>query len=255
LLALTGAGGGIVSVPLLVFSLNLSIAEAAPIGLLSIALAAGSAATLELRAGIVRYKAAALIAGCGILFAPLGLWLAQRTPNTALTLLFSAVLAYVALRMFRQAHRELDTLGWTDDRPPPPCQLDTVRGKLRWNAPCARSIMLSGGIAGFLSGLIGVGGGFVIVPALRGFTNLDIKSVVATSLAAIALISAGGVAIAASHGLVNWDHAWPFSVGAVTGILFGRMVAKRLAGPHLQQSFAIFALLVAIGLTARLLIF
>ena len=137
LLSLTGAGGGIVSVPLLVFALHLSIAEASPIGLLAVMLAAGVGAVVGLRMGIVRYKAAGLMAGCGVVFAPLGIWLAQRLPNAWLTVLFAGVLVFVALRILQQANRELDALGWADDRPSPPCQLDKMRGKLRWTAPCA----------------------------------------------------------------------------------------------------------------------
>lgn len=254
LLALTGAGGGIVSVPLLVFALHLTIAEASPIGLLAVMLAAGVGAVLGLRAGIVRYKAAGLMAGCGVVFAPLGIWLAQRLPNAWLTVLFAAVLAFVAIRMLRQANHEMDALGWVDDRPPPPCELDKMRGKLRWTAPCARSIMVAGSVAGFLSGLLGVGGGFVIVPALRGLTNLDIKSIIATSLAAIALVSAAGVIMAASHELVNWGHAWPFAAGAAVGMLAGGVVTQRLAGGRIQQAFAVFALAVAAGLLLKLVL-
>lgn len=107
--------------------------------------------------GIVRYKAAGLMAGCGVVFAPLGIWLAQRLPNAWLTVLFAGVLVFVALRILQQANREPDALGRADDRPSPPCQLDKMHGKLRWTAPCAHSIMLAGSMAGFLSGLLGMG--------------------------------------------------------------------------------------------------
>ncbi len=253
LLALTGAGGGILSVPLLSFALNISIAEASPISLLAIMLAAGVGSILGLRAGTVRYKAAGLMAACGVVFAPLGIWSAQRLPNSWLTLIFSIVLAYVAWQMLRQAKYEI--MGLTDsivDRLNPPCRIDEMRGKLIWTTPCAYSIMATGSIAGFLTGLLGVGGGFVIVPALRRFTNLEMKSIVATSLAIIAIVSTGGVIMATAHGLISWKHAWPFAAGAALGMLSGRVLAFRLAGPRIQQVFAVFALLVAVGLLLKL---
>jgi uncharacterized membrane protein YfcA len=252
LLALTGAGGGIISVPLLVFALHLSIAEASPISLLAIFLAAGGSAVLGLREGIVRYKAAVLMAGCGAMFSPLGVWLAQRLPDAWLTVIFAFVLAFVSLRMFRHATPEMDVMRTTDDKPPPPCQIDKVRGKLKWTAPCALSITAAGSLAGLLSGLLGVGGGFVIVPALRGVTNLDIKSIVATSLAVIAVVSASSLMVVASHGLVRWDLAWPFSIGAVGGMLAGKALAHHLTGPRVQQSFAALSLFVAAGLLCKL---
>ena len=66
ILALTGAGGAIVAVPLLIFGLHLSVQQAAPIALLAVGLSAGLGAVLGLREGKVRYKAAALMAACGI---------------------------------------------------------------------------------------------------------------------------------------------------------------------------------------------
>ena len=106
-LALTGAGGAIIAVPLLVFGLHLGMAQAGPVGLLAVALAATLGAALGWREGLLRYKAAALMAGAGLLTSPPGLWLAQRIPNAPLTVLFALVLGAVAWRMFAQASREL----------------------------------------------------------------------------------------------------------------------------------------------------
>ena len=103
LMGLTGAGGGILSVPLLVFVLHLTVAEAAPIALSAIALAAGVGALMGLRDHILRYKAAGLMALFGLLLSPLGLWLAQRVPNGPLLILFGCVLLSVSIRLFRQA--------------------------------------------------------------------------------------------------------------------------------------------------------
>ena len=103
ILALTGAGGGILAVPLLVFGLHLSIMQAAPVGLIAVGSAAAIGAVLGLREGLVRYRAAALIGITGMLLAPLGVRLARLIPNQPLMVAFSIVLAGVAWRMFRQA--------------------------------------------------------------------------------------------------------------------------------------------------------
>ncbi|MEB0135151.1 sulfite exporter TauE/SafE family protein [Actimicrobium sp. CCC2.4] len=252
ILALTGAGGGILAVPLLVFGAGLGMAETGPIGLLAVGLAATLGALLGLRNKTVRYKAALLIAGVGIVCSPFGLWLAQRTPNRPLTIVFAAVLLYVAFRTFMKT-RPATSTRVPLTTPVPPCMLDDTRGKLSWTAPCAWSLALSGMAAGLLSGLLGVGGGFVMVPALQRYTNLSAQSVVATSLAVISLVSMSGVIASAVTGHLQWAVAIPFSVGAVLGMLAGRQLAARLAGPQLQRSFALVSAVVALALLVRAL--
>ena len=250
LMGLTGAGGGILSVPLLVFVLHLPIAEAAPISLSAIALSAGVGALLGLKNKILRYKAAGFMALFGLLLSPLGLWVAQRVPNAPLLLLFSCTLFFVSTRLLTQARREIHHLP-NSIRKPPPCLLNPEVGKLHWNIPCARALVFSGGLAGFLSGLLGVGGGFVIVPALKRYTDLPVQSIVATSLGVLAIISGGGVVFSAISGNFDFGLAAPFSLGALFGLLVGRSLGKKLSGPRLQQIFAILTFGVAISLTIK----
>jgi uncharacterized membrane protein YfcA len=252
ILALTGAGGGILAVPLLVFGAGLSMAQAGPIGLLAVALAAALGAVMGLKQGTVRYKAALLIAGAGILCSPLGLWLAQRTPNRPLSMVFAAVLLYVAWRVYQRATAASSNTGGTTQAAPP-CRLDIQRGKLNWTAPCARALAMSGLLAGGLSGLLGVGGGFVMVPALQRYTDLNTQSILSTSLAVIALVSFSGVAASAATGHLQWAIALPFSAGALVGMTSGRLLAARLAGPVLQQAFALVSAGVAVALFIRAL--
>ena len=251
ILALTGAGGGILAVPLLIFGLHLTVAQAGPISLLAVAIAAGVGAALGLRAGIVRYRAAGMIASTGVIMSPIGIWLAQRIPNTPLTLLFVCILIYVSVRMLRQAASELHGTEVMTMRTAPPCQVDPAVGRLRWSLPCARALMFSGTLAGLASGLLGVGGGFVIVPALKTVTDLGMRSIVATSLAVLMLVSAGGVTAAAIGGHLAWPLALPFAAGAIVGMYVGGLFSGYLAGPRLQQTFAVVALVVAAGLLLR----
>lgn len=249
ILAVSGAGGGIIAVPLLVFGLNLPIREAGPIGLLAVGAAAGLGTILGLRKGIVRYRAAALIGACGILAAPAGVWLAQRLPNRPLLAAFALVLVWTGVQTWRRAvqppvkKREL--------QPDQPCRIAAKDGRFVWNLPCARMLALTGLISGVLSGLLGVGGGFVIVPALSRYSDLDLQSILTTSLGVITLVACGSVSAAAIGGSIAWPVAIPFGAGAIAGLLGGRLIAARLAGRRLQQSFAAVCLLVAGLMLAR----
>jgi uncharacterized membrane protein YfcA len=247
ILGLTGAGGTIVAVPLLVFGLQLLVAEAAPVALFAVSIAAAIGALLALKQGKVRYRTAGFIALAGALASPVGIYIARKIPDAALSLLFAAVLAYIAIRMLRQPenHSAEAAAGLL---PTTPCQLDDFSGRLIWDAHCVRSLALSGVAAGFLSGLLGVGGGFIIVPALQKATRLPMWAIVPTSLAVIALVSAAGVFSAVFAGSMNWSIALPFAAGAVAAVLVVGRFAHRFTGPAMQRGFAILAGCVSIGM-------
>ncbi len=249
-LALTGAGGAILGVPLLVFGLGIPVSEASPIALLAVAIAACFGAALGFRAGILRYKAALVMSAFGLLLSPLGLWVAQQIPNQPLLILFAVILIYVSITMFRQAQRELNGSP-ANEAQNQPCLLDQTRGKLIWTLPCFRAMVAAGSTAGFLSGLLGVGGGFVIVPVLKKTTNLPIKSIVATSLGVITLISLTGVIGSSIIGTMNWSTAIPFALGTLIGMLSGKSIGNHIKGPRLQQGFALVAFCVSLGMAYR----
>ena len=250
ILALAGAGGGILAVPLLVFGLHLSIMQAAPVGLIAVGAASAIGAVLGLRQGLVRYRAAALIGVTGMLLAPLGVRLARLIPNQPLMVAFALVLAWVAWRMFNQA-RAKNPAAAQATTAQLPCVLNPSEGRLIWTMPCAWALASTGAVSGVLSGLLGVGGGFVIVPSLSRYTNLAVRSIFATSLAVIALVSIGGIGAAAWQGAIAWNIALPFALGAVVALLAGRLIAARLAGARLQQGFALTSAVVAVLLLAR----
>jgi len=207
-------------------------------------------AVLGLREGIVRYRAAALIGVTGMLVAPMGVLLARVVPNQPLMVAFSLVLAWVAWRMFNQS-RGTKSGPSRDAVPQMPCVTSPRDGRLMWTMPCAWALAGTGVVSGLLSGLLGVGGGFVIVPSLTRFTNLAVRSIFATSLAIIALVSIGGVGAAAWQGAIAWCIALPFAAGAIVALLIGRLVAARLAGSRLQQGFAVTSGVVSMLLLAR----
>ena len=247
-LAFTGAGGGVLSIPLLVLVLHQPMAQAAPVGLMAVGLAAALGAVLGLRQGIVRYRAALLIGVMGMLAAPLGVWLAHRMPATPLLLGMAALLAWLGWRAWRDSNvhgGEAERLAQV------PCQVVAPGQPLKWTAPCARALASTGLQSGLLSGLVGVGGGFVIVPALQRHTDLDLRSVQATSLAVIALVSVSGVGAAIGHGAVSLTLALPFAGGAMLALLIGRRWANRLPVVWMKRGFAALCLLTAGLMLAR----
>jgi len=204
----------------------------------------------------VRYRAAALMGVTALFTAPLGVTAANLLPLPVLTGVFAGVLAAVAARMLLQARRAPDeaavvraTVSGDGSAPGGRWIRLNERGRIVWNETTLALVAAIGGAAGFLAGLLGVGGGFVIVPALRATSTLSMHSAVATSLLAIALISAVAAASATVQGVpIAWAAAGPFALGALAGMFAGRKLAPRIAGPRLQQAFAVIMLLVALGL-------
>ena len=117
------------------------------------------------------------------------------------------------------------------------------------NAPCSAALAVVGVVVGLLSGFFGVGGGFLIVPALLMVTQMGIHRAVATSLLVITLIGASGVfaAFAGGRGLPLVTTAL-FVVGGVLGMALGRRLAARVAGPVLQQVFAVGVMLAGLSI-------
>lgn len=252
-MSVTGAGGSIVSLPMLVFVFNLNMVAAAAISLLAVMLSASVAAVLGLRDGLVRYKAAGLLAMCGILIAPAGVWCAHKLPDQVLWVLFVLIMLTVAFRSFisstkqnyeMQAGKAVNST----------CEVHPVTSRLLWTKSCARRLVFTGGLAGFLSGLLGLGGGFIIVPALRKVSNLESRMIIATSLTVVAIVSATSMITYAMQSSINWTIALPFVAGALMGMLTGRLFSHKIPGQISQRIFAIFTFLIAIVFIIKLVI-
>lgn len=259
ILGLTGAGGSILAVPLLMIGLGWSITQAAPVALLAVSSAAALGTYIAWRKSYVRYRAALLISAMGIMVSPLGLLTADRLPRNTLTLVFSATLLIVAIRMIRQTIVAPDestivratVSGDGSHTDGPICQLKE-NGRILWTRPCTCLMSAIGVATGFLSGLLGVGGGFIVVPSLRASSALSMHSAVATSLMVIALTSAGTVISAIVQGReLPLMIALPFVIGSLLGMIGGGRLAPYIAGARLQRMFALLMIVIAAGLSAR----
>ncbi len=249
-LGLTGGGGGIFAVPLLVYGLAVAPREAVGISLASVGGTALFGAVPRIVRGEVELRTGLLFAVAGMLGAPVGSYLSSLVLENVLLVMFAVLMFVVAQRMWSKACNPLLPSGVcpTECEPGPDrsaCQRD-ADGKLRLTSRCARLLTFAGLITGVLAGMFGVGGGFVIVPALVIFSGMAIHQAVGTSLFVIVLVSISGVAsqIAAGNEL-SLETTLQFMVGGFAGMGLGGMVAKRLHGKTLQQTFSIAVVLVA----------
>lgn len=251
-LGLTGGGGSIFAVPLLVYGLSASPRDAVGISLGAVGVTALVGFLGRLPGREVELRTGILFAVSGMLGAPLGSSLGGHIPDTALLSLFSVLMLLVAAHMWVKATRNPEEstevralLGTRDDVSGSACRRDPS-GKLEITSRCAVVLSLAGIVTGVLSGLFGVGGGFVIVPALVFFSGMDIRRAVATSLLVVALVSlSGALSYAVSGETLNIALALLFAAGGIAGLLLGMLVAKRLSGPVLQKVFAVAIVLVA----------
>lgn len=260
-LGLTGAGGSIFAVPLLVFGLGWSLAQATPVALLAVCASAAFGTLASWRSGLVARRAALVAGVAGSLTSPLGIALASRLPQRALVVVFALVMCVVAVRMLRQARRQPGDAATMRAGVTAPaaagaavCNVDLATSRIRWTRPCAAMLAFGGAITGVLSGALGVGAGFVIVPTLRAVTELTMQACVATSLMTIAIVSAAAAAgHVAAHGAAALPLAIaaPFVLGALAGMLASRLVAPRLPAARLQWIFAVLMLVAAALLVWR----
>ena len=247
-LGLTGAGGGILAVPALVFGMGWSMQQAAPVALIAVAGSAALGAVQGLRQGLVRYKAAVVMVLCGLPVTKAGVALAHLLPQRWLLGLFAAVVLLVAARLIRQTMRAVGPKTGEHAL----ARTDPATGRFLWTWRSGLLFAGVGAVAGFLTGLLGVAGGFVIVPALRRYTPLSMHSIVATSLLVIALVGGGGIVGAVTHGVeLPWPATLLFAVATALGMGVGRLVAPRLSETLVQRGFALVLLVAAASLIAK----
>ena len=238
ILGLIGAGGSIIAVPLLIYVVGVADAHAA-IGTAAVAvsLSALLGLTGHARAGHVKWNCALVFAGAGSIGAWIGAQAGKATDPDLLLALFGLLMLAVGLSMLRPR----------SSAPNPDVKL--TRHSARTLLP--RLIPLGLG-TGLLAGFFGIGGGFLIVPALMLATAMPITYAVGTSLVVVFALGATTAASYALAGHVDWGLTGLMVAGGAAGALLGIRLGRRMAGAkdHLTKLFALVVILTGLYVTA-----
>ncbi|MDQ2911517.1 MAG: sulfite exporter TauE/SafE family protein [Actinomycetota bacterium] len=232
-LGLVGGGGSILAVPVLVYVIGEQVKQATTESLLIVGATALVGGLDQARDGRVRWRVAA---GFGVGGA------GGALPGTALNRIASpsSILFAFALVMFAAAYAMLRRKGEGG------AEETDAHGRTLW-----LRVVPAGVGVGFLTGFFGVGGGFVIVPALVLLLGLPMPVAVGTSLLVIALTSASALVAHLANGSIDWSVAAAFTGAAVAGALAGSRLGARLSSARLTQLFAALIVAVALFLIAK----
>ncbi|WP_103028120.1 sulfite exporter TauE/SafE family protein [Salinibacter altiplanensis] len=233
-LGLLGSGGSILTVPVLVYLVGepnkLAIAES--LGIVTLISLVGALPFAY--KGQVNWRSVGLFGGPGMVGAYLGAYLSKFMPGTFQLAIFAAVMLLAAVMMFRRTV-------------PEPGEAETRR---YWK------VMLDGLGVGILTGLVGVGGGFLIVPALVLLGGLPMHLAIGTSLCIIALKSISGfvkyIDVLGQAGFsIHWDLVLIFSAIGIVGSFIGGKVGSHVPQARLKRGFAVFLVLMGVAMLGQ----
>jgi uncharacterized protein len=253
LLGITGAGGSVFAVPLLIFGLNIPVETAVACSLGAVAVSALLGGISHWRAGSVLWMPALTISLAGMLTAPLGKWLNGIFPSTLVLTGFALLATLIAVRMWRTAsHATVLKNMWPSSEEAQDTDLScrfNPGGKMEFKPRCLMAMSAGGLLVGLLSGLFGVGSGFLIVPLLQYQTGVAMRVASGTSLVSIALISSVGFAsYALEPGVLNMNLLLSLTLSAAIGVFLGITLTRHLNSAILQRSFAMIMVILAVSI-------
>jgi uncharacterized membrane protein YfcA len=252
-LGLTGGGGAIFAVPLLVYGAGLHTRQATVVSIVAVGATAFAGFLMRWRKRQVEIRPGFAFATTGMMAAPLGDMIGDLLPDAVVMTLFGGLMLVVSARMWASACKPADSFIRLDEGAGrgPSCPHDPA-GRLRVTSRCARLLGVTGFGVGLLTGLFGVGGGFVIVPALVLLAHMDLKNAVGTSLLVITLVSLSAIAgVFVAGDEFPLAAVVPFLAGSLAGMFAGTAAARRIGGPALQKGFAVAILGVAVWVIAK----
>lgn len=256
-LGLTGSGGSVFAVPLLVLLAGLSMEQAIGLSLATVA-ASAIFGTLKVRnKQPVMWVPAVILSLSGMLMAPVGQWAASQLPTSVLTFCFVLLASSIAIAMWQKATKHPDDASITRASDLSMSQSDgalcrlSPSGQFQLKPRCVGGLISGGLFIGLLSGLLGVGGGFVIIPLLLFLSQVTMQQAVSTSLVVISVISTVGfisylfIAHSGDNSLPYPMLSWLIS-GGVAGMFLGQILTNKVADARLQKSFAMALLFMAL---------
>ncbi len=234
-----GGGGGVLAVPLLVHVVGQSAQDATTGSVVIVGVTAAVGVLSRLGTGSVRWRPGLALGAVSIPCAVVGTIVNRLVPQPVLLLSFAALTVGVAVAMLVGARStssdELSALRRPDSASTRTGSADRAGTR---SATAVRTL-LCGVAIGFLTGFLGVGGGFLVVPALLIVLRLPPAAAVGTSLLVIALTSAAALTTRAGIAQFDWSVLVPFTLAAVLGGALGRVIADRLTGPAVSRAFAV----------------
>ena len=228
-LGLIGGGGSILIVPILVYSFKFDSKLSVALSLATVGCASIVGVIRHTRQKNINFKIAIifiLLAAPGTLF---GTYISQFISNTSQMSFFAIVMGTAAIFMLRKKN-------------------ENVSSEVRVKIP---AIAFSSFFVGILTGLIGVGGGFLIVPALMAFTGMKIKNAIGTSILIISINSLIGFSSYINQITIPWLFLGQVILAMVVGILIGLSLSEKIPQSILKRIFAIFLLVMAIYIISK----
>ncbi|MEA5573525.1 sulfite exporter TauE/SafE family protein [Calothrix sp. UHCC 0171] len=234
-LGLIGGGGSVLALPILVYVMGIPPKSAIAMTLVIVGTVSLLGVIPHWRAKNVNFKTALIFGSATMVGAFVGAKIATLpiVTETFQMMLFAIMMLVAAVFMIRRSSKPVaadDTLAFY---PPPVCKY------------CWLWLMTEGLAVGVLTGLVGVGGGFAIVPALVLLGNVPMKQAIGTSLLIIVFNSVAGFLGYLGHVSLNWNLMFSFIVAASIGTIFGAYLAEFVPASRLQKSFGYFLLAVA----------
>ncbi|BBY74620.1 UPF0721 transmembrane protein [Mycolicibacterium parafortuitum] len=221
-LGLLGGGGSILTVPLLAYVGGMDAKQAIATSLLVVGVTSLVGAISHARAGRVQWRTGLIFGAAGMAGAYAGGLLARFIPGTVLLIGFAVMMIATAVAMLR-GRKNVDAPAQGPRLPVP-------------------KIVAEGLVVGLVTGLVGAGGGFLVVPALALLGGLPMPVAVGTSLIVIAMKSFAGLAGYLSSVQINWTVAAAVTAAAVVGSLIGARLTAKVNPDSLRKTFGWFVL-------------